>query len=100
MAKVTKVDEKASDEEVALIRDYRYIVNDWRVIRFDCKHSWGSMKEIRRVLYFLCSDRCISFAAVEIWKKKVYVNGHTSIYAYVYVYVYAYVYVHVHVYSV
>ena len=33
-------------------------------------------------------------------KKKVYVNGHTSIYAYVYVYVYAYVYVHVHVYSV
>ena len=39
MAKVTKVDEKASDEEVALIRDYRYIVNDWRVIRFDCKHS-------------------------------------------------------------
>ena len=58
------------------------------------------MKEIRRVLYFLCSDRCISFAAVEISKKNVYVNGHTSIYAYVYVYVYAYVYVHVHVYSV
>ena len=57
------------------------------------------MKEIRRVLYFLCSDRCISFAAVEI-KKKVYVNGHTSIYAYVYVYVYVYAYVYVHVYSV
>ena len=36
----------------------------------------------------------------DLKKKKVYVNGHTSIYAYVYVYVYVYAYVYVHVYSV